>query len=229
MKQLNLRQFRDRFNRGCDSVRLLTIFSPTCLLCQYGQGVIGELYQKIDAKMLKGFSLWLPVMDGDNSLSAEMQSRNFPVGRVEHIWDADAIFGNLFAKALDLKGIAWDVYLLYAPGVTWNSDAPPEPTFWMHQLPTKTGADGKLLLAPGRFAHEVMTLLGKGDVEMAWDLAFTLHAKGLGAVRTAKVQSTLDDVLATVDPEKTRHGWHREMNPDRQGDLRAALGAGTIG
>ena len=38
MKQLNSHQFRDRFNQASDCVRLLTIFSPTCLLCQYGQG-----------------------------------------------------------------------------------------------------------------------------------------------------------------------------------------------
>ena len=37
---------------------------------------------------------------------------------------------------------------------------------------------------------------------MAWDLAFMLHAKGLGAVKTEKVQATLDEVLLAVDPEK---------------------------
>ncbi len=111
MNQLNSHQFRDRFNQESDCVRLLTIFSPTCLLCQYGQGVIRELYENIDAKMLKGFSIWLPVMDGDNLVSAdEEQSAKFAVDRVEHIWDPEETFGNLFAKALNLKGIAWDMY-----------------------------------------------------------------------------------------------------------------------
>ncbi len=207
MKQFNLHQFRDRFNQARDFVRLLTLFSPTCLLCQYGQGVIRELYENIDAKMLKGFSIWLPIMDGDNSVSAEEQSAKFPVDRVEHIWDPEETFGNLFAKTLSLKGIAWDMYLLYASGVTWNSDVPPMPTFWMHQLPTKTSARGKLLLAPGRLAHEVSILHGQGDAETAWDLAFMLHAKGLGAVKTEKAQSTLEETLVAVDPEKpSMHG-----------------------
>ena len=95
------------------------------------------------------------------------------------------------------------MYLVYASGVTWNSDVPPVPTFWMHQLPTKTGTDGKLLLAPGRLAHEVSILLGQGDAETAWDLAFMLHAKGLGAVKTEKSQSTLEETLVAVDPEKS--------------------------
>ena len=81
MKQFNLHQFRDRFNQARDFVKLLTVFSPTCLLCQYGQGVIRELYENIDARMLKGFSIWLPIMDGDNSVSAEEQSAKFPVDR----------------------------------------------------------------------------------------------------------------------------------------------------
>ena len=202
MKQLNLHQFKDRFNQANETVRLLTIFSPTCLLCQYGQGVIRELYENFDTKMLDGFSIWLPVMNGDNSASAEVQAAKFPVDRVEHIWDPGEMFGELFAKTLNLRGIAWDLYLLYASGVTWNSGMPPEPTFWMHQLPTKTGANAKLLLAPGRLAQEVAMLLGQEDTETAWDLAFTLHAKGLGAVKAEKVLSTLDEVLVAVDPDK---------------------------
>ncbi len=204
MKQLNSHQFRDRFNQASDCVRLLTIFSPTCLLCQYGQGVIRELYENIDAKMLKGFSIWLPVMEGDNLVSAEEQSAKFSVDRVEHIWDPEETFGNLFAKALNLKGIAWDMYLVYASGVSWNSDVPPKPAFWMHQLPIQTGTDGKLRLAPGRLAYEVTNLLGQGDAETAWDLAFMLHAKGLGAVKSETAQSSLEETLVAVDPE-SRH------------------------
>jgi hypothetical protein len=206
MKQISVDQLKDRFNQERDCVKLLTIFSPTCLLCQYGQGVIAELYEKIgadaDTPALEGFSIWQPVMDGDNLAAAKTQAEGFPHGSTEHIWDGETVFGNLFAKTLNLKGVAWDVYLLYGPGVMWNSDAPPEPTFWMHQLPPKTGANGKFLLSPARLAHELMGLLGKDDVETAWDEAFTLHAKGLGAVRTDEAQSTLDEVLIAVDPEK---------------------------
>jgi hypothetical protein len=29
--------------------------------------------------------------------------------------------------------LAWDAYLLFAPGIEWD-EAPPPPSFWMHQL-----------------------------------------------------------------------------------------------
>jgi hypothetical protein len=141
-------------------------------------------------------------MDGDNEESAQAESGDFPADRVEHNWDPERRFGELFAKTLNLKGVAWDVYLLYAPGVTWSAEVPPEPTFWMHQLPAATGADGKLLLNPGRFSFELMNLLGIGDAHRAWDLAFMLHVKGLGAVKRERAQSSLEDVLKAVDPAK---------------------------
>lgn len=33
----------------------------------------------------------------------------------------------------DKNGIAWDVYLLFAPRALWQ-DRPPKPAYWTHQL-----------------------------------------------------------------------------------------------
>ncbi len=183
MRQLEVDRFRGEFNRARDFVRLVTILSPTCAICQYGQGVVRGLFEEIDAKALKGFALWLPVMQGDNAKSAQLESASFSDDRIQQIWDPERCFGELFAKTLRLKGIAWDVYLLYASGVTWSAEGPPEPTFWMAQLPTETGVDEKLLLNPGEFAHELFGLLGKGAVDVAPNLAFRLHMKALAAVK----------------------------------------------
>ncbi len=139
-------------------------------------------------------------MEGDSEDSARKTSGYFSDNRIAHIWDAERRFGTLFAKTLNLKEVAWDVYLLFAPGITWVSDEPPEPTFWMHQLPAAAGADGKSLLNPGKFSRELMTLLGSVDPHTARDLALMLHVKGLGAVKREKVQSSLEDVLNTFDP-----------------------------
>ncbi len=142
------------------------------------------------------------MMEGDNEDSARKTSGNFSDDRIAHIWDAERRFGMLFAKTLNLKEVAWDVYLLFAPGTTWVKDAPPEPTFWMHQLPTAAGADEKFLLNPGKFLRELMNLLGSVDPHMAQDLAFMLHVKGLGAVKREKVQSSLEDVLKAIYPSQ---------------------------
>ena len=201
MKHLDMRSFRSQFNEARDLVRLVTIFSPTCLLCQYGQGMISELFEHVGEKSLRGFAIWLPFMDADDPDAAETEASRFPAGRIEHSWDAERAFGELFAKMLGLKGMAWDVYMLYAPQVTWDHERPPPPTFWMHQLPPKTGADPRLLLGPERFLRELMTLLGETDTNTGRDLAFTLHAKALGAVKKERTQSSLEETLAAVEPE----------------------------
>ena len=64
---------------------------------------------------------------------------------------------SLFTKTLGLRSTAWD---FYAPGVTWDDDEPPEPAFWMYQLPASSGADRDLVLYPSRFSQELLELLG---------------------------------------------------------------------
>jgi hypothetical protein len=54
---------------------------------------------------------------------------------------------------------AWDVYLVYAPGVRWEGDTPPTPTFWMHQLTADTGADQRYCLDPAVLEREVARLI----------------------------------------------------------------------
>ena len=206
MDDLDVMSFRSRFNEARDAVRLLTIFSPTCLLCQYGQGLISELFEQVPESSLHGFSIWLPIMDADDAEIAEVEAARLPADRIEHVWDPERTLGELFAKTLGLKGVAWDVYMLYAPQVTWEQENPPPPTFWMHQLPPKLGADPRFLLAPGPLLFELMTLLGKTDTYTARDFAFTLHAKALGAVKKKRPQSSLEETLAAVDPETAGSG-----------------------
>jgi hypothetical protein len=75
-------------------------------------------------------------------------------------WDGERASGTLMAKTLALKGSAWDVYLLYAPGVKWTGEQPPAPTFWMHQLRAEDGADQRACLNPAVFVGRVAALLG---------------------------------------------------------------------
>lgn len=70
-------------------------------------------------------------------------------------WDARRAIGEAFSKTLQLKCPAWDVYLLYQPGVRWTGAVPPMPSFWMHQLQPKRGADQKLHLKPKELESEV--------------------------------------------------------------------------
>ena len=128
-------ELREEFNRASDRVRVVALLSPTCGICQKGQRVVQSVFSKHpnDAR-LRGFVVWLPMLPSDSKDSAGAQAASFVDGRLMQHWDGDRASGNLLAKTLGLKGSAWDVYLLYAPGVKWTGDQPPAPTFWMHQL-----------------------------------------------------------------------------------------------
>lgn len=158
---LRLEELRSQFNAAGQSVRLLAILSPSCPACQQGQGVVKSVFEKFRSGRLKGFLIWLPILSSDSAPLARRQAEAFEDRRVVQRWDVDSRIGEAFAGSLDLRGTAWDVYLLYAPGVKWEGDAPPAPTFWMHQLPAQTGADSRLCLNPGRLMREVERLLEK--------------------------------------------------------------------
>jgi mercuric ion binding protein len=154
-------QLRDEFNRAGDRVRVVALLSPTCGVCQKGQRVVQSVFSRYpnDAR-LRGFVVWLPMLPSDSRETAAAQAASFVDQRLVQQWDGDRASGNLMAKTLALKGAAWDVYLLYAPGVTWTGEQPPAPTFWMHQLRAEDGADQRACLNPAVFAGKVAALLG---------------------------------------------------------------------
>ena len=158
---------RTAFNSASEQVRVVALLSPTCGFCQKGQRVVESVFTKYpNDNRLRGFVVWLPMLPGDNESAAGAQAGSFIDRRVAQQWDGDRASGKLVAKTLNLKGNAWDVYLLYAPGVTWTGAEPPAPTFWMHQLRADTGADQRACLNPTVFTGKVAGLLSaqKGSV-----------------------------------------------------------------
>lgn len=156
---LDLKALKDWFNSASGSVRVVSILSPTCPVCQSGHGVLKSVFGKTDSKDLRGFIVWLPMKAADDPESAAVQAASFRDARIGEAWDAQRAGGALFARTLKLKGTAWDVYLLYARGVRWEGEEPPTPSFWMHQLESEDGADQTLCLNPSRLTREALSLL----------------------------------------------------------------------
>lgn len=152
---LELAALRDSFNAAKNDTRVVTVLSPTCGECQSGQSVVARAFAATKTASLKGFIVWLAMKPADSQAAAGTQAAEFTEDRVVQGWDATGGIGDAFAKTLALKGRAWDVYAVYAPGVTWTGDAPPKPTFWMHQLTEAAGADQKMCLNPTTFLREV--------------------------------------------------------------------------
>ena len=113
---------------------------------------------------LRGFVVWLPMLKNDDANEASLQASSFVDPRLVQTWDGERDSGKLFATTLGLTRDAWDVYLLYGPGVMWSEGPPPKPTFWMHQLRPDSGADQRVCLNPAVFLENVATAL-KGSLE----------------------------------------------------------------
>ena len=94
----------------------------------------------------------------DSSAAAAEQGETVQDARIWQGWDGSRDVGTLFGETLDLHQIAWDVYMVYKPGIKWEGQRPPRPTFWLHQL---EGIDPTLLLCvnPGRLSAKVEELL----------------------------------------------------------------------
>lgn len=89
-------------------------------------------------------AIWTPILPTDRAITGEARAR-LTDPRVKHWWDATRWAQDGFRAPLHLPPgtPAWDVYLVYAPGVRWQRVAPPGPTFFMHQL-RKLGPRGRL-------------------------------------------------------------------------------------
>ncbi|MGH9711845.1 MAG: hypothetical protein ACRD5M_00905 [Candidatus Acidiferrales bacterium] len=100
--------------------------------------------------------------DGDSLAAATQQADSVRDTRIIQGWNENKSLGKLFGDTLDLHDIAWDVYLVYKPGIKWEAQQPPQPTFWMHQL---QGVDPNLLLCenPTRLSAEVGKLLQQSE------------------------------------------------------------------
>ncbi|MCH7565235.1 MAG: hypothetical protein IH968_15595 [Gemmatimonadetes bacterium] len=149
------------------------------------------------------------MMPKDSLERADAEAAPFEDLSVTHVWDPERRVGKLYSKALGLQSTAWDFYFLYPPGVTWDEDEPPDPAFWMHQLPADSGADRDLVLYPSKFAQELLTLLGDG-VEPSHtsrtDLGLQLHWEGLLNITRKRGEYTIEHVREAFEDSKNVRG-----------------------
>ncbi len=177
-------------------------------MCVYGQGLVRKLLEEFPDH-LKGFAVWLPMMRNDSLARADAEAAPFVDLPVVHVWDAEHQVGKLFAKTLRLKATAWDFYFLYPPGVTWDDDEPPQPAFWMHQLPAASGADRDLVLNPTRFLQELFRLFGDGvepNRTSRDDLGLQLHWEGLANMTRERGEYTLEHVHEAFEASRIVRG-----------------------
>ena len=172
-------------------------------MCLYGQGVVRGLLDEFGTEHLKGFAVWLPMMPKDDLDFARGEAHDIGDEMMVHAWDPESELGGLYSKTLNLKGTAWDIYCLYAPGIRWEDDEPPHPSFWMHQLPADQGAPQELLLNASKIYVE-LTALTEGRAGTKLDSAgLGLHFKGLmNLLSRSQVQYSLESVLDAIEDSR---------------------------
>lgn len=147
---------RAAFNTDADKTRILLLVSPTCGTCLNGATIIqDDVMAQQAGQRLRGYVVWVPKL-GAQSEHVPEATRTVTDTRATHYWDSSGYTLRAFRQPLGLDADAWDVYLLYRPGVRWEQPAPPAPDFWMHQLGGRDNPDvvGPLLDGP-TFAAKV--------------------------------------------------------------------------
>lgn len=104
-----------------------------------------EVLDKVDSAALAVYVVWEPILRTDDEPSSRKATSLVPDSRVTHYWVGSLEVGKAFQAPIDLETEpAWDVYLVYPPGVTWESSSPPRPELFMHQLGGRLPADRRL-------------------------------------------------------------------------------------
>lgn len=120
------------------------------------------MFDEQKSQKLAGFVVWLPMKPKDSDKTAWIESEKLKDERISvRGWDGNRQIGKLFANPLRLSSTAWDVYLVYAAGVKWKGNQPPQPSYWMHQLQGQP-ADTVLCLNPTALSSRVQKYLEAG-------------------------------------------------------------------
>jgi hypothetical protein len=126
-----------RFDAASGGPQLLALVSPTCEVCLEGVAIILQGLDEPAGRAFEAHIVWTPVLSGDATEAALEVAGPRRRSRVNHYWDPTKSISDAARVVLDLaasdRAVAWDVYLLYRSGVSWNGPLP-SPARWLHQL-----------------------------------------------------------------------------------------------
>lgn len=91
------------------------------------------VFDAIEDPRLHAYVVWGPMLDNEERSDAVEATRFFDDERSTHFWTDDDVLAASFSEPVGLPAgeLAWDTFLLFAPGRTW-ADEPPEPAYAMH-------------------------------------------------------------------------------------------------
>jgi hypothetical protein len=130
-------QLRVDFNARNAAPRIVSVVSPTCEDCLAGltvvlDGIVGD-------PSIVALVLWVAMLSGDGPDAAAVAATRFSAdGSALHYWEEEGWPVSTRLRPVlglgphDAARSAWDVYLLYEPGIEWLDDDPPVPNAWAY-------------------------------------------------------------------------------------------------
>ncbi len=159
--------FKEWFNANTDNVRFVALMSPTCGFCVTGHQAFSTLMSWLDGAPIVGARVWSPWFPADDEAAARKTAATYTDPRVVDHWDPERKLGILAQERLRLLAPAWDTYLVFDRGVTWDEGPMPAPGEWQHQLWPSWGAPQDRLLRPGHLFWELVERVGWDRAEYA--------------------------------------------------------------
>ncbi len=100
---------------------------------------------EIDDDRLETFVVWGPMLGEETAEDAPSGSVYLNDPRSTHFWTGEHTLVEMLQKPIGLEDeLAWDVFLVYAPGTEWG-ETPPVPDYYMHHgksLPAERRLNG---------------------------------------------------------------------------------------
>lgn len=92
------------------------------------------MLEKLPDPDVRVYVVWVPMSRGMER-DVPNASRQISDPRARHYWDGH---GQLIAGYRSVLGgfnePVWDTYVLYGKDARWDTERPPAPAYWMHQL-----------------------------------------------------------------------------------------------
>ncbi len=151
--------FKRTFNRDVQTTRLLLILTPGCPTClRNAQMIERRVLKVIPDPSLRVYVVWVPALKKDGREMAEKRTELLVDPRATHFWGGDLELADAFKQPLGMKNSsAWDVFLVFRPGVRWEKEAAPVPDLYMHRQEPDLPLDRKLNAI--RLSEEIRGLL----------------------------------------------------------------------
>ncbi len=161
----SLNALKAEFNAHADRPRILLLVSPACSECIYGAEVVRtSIMDAFAASGVYALVVWEPMIDGDSLDAARQSSAIFAETPSAQYYDEERLSGWAYEKEhfakkwddveaalpadhwlrsmVDEKPVAapeWDVYMLFKPGVKWETQTPKPDAFIRHMGRNEAG------------------------------------------------------------------------------------------